>query len=1120
MADDWTRSRSAPLSQAQRRLWFLYRLTGPGAAYNLPLAIRLSGRLDEEALDSGLQDAVRRHAALRTVVRELDGEPYQQVMPAMRACLALHKEQVAQALLTAAVSRAARHGFDLTRDPPVRASLFTLSPDDHVLLIVLHRIAADEWSLRPLVRDLATAYAARCDGREPPWGPLPPMRDDAGQNGSMSPHVEYWKSALADLPTELTLPTDQARPSVTTHRSGSVPLSLDADLHLRLLRLAKESDTTLFIVLLAGLAALLTRLGAGADIPVGTRVAGRRRGAPDGALDDLVGSFANTLVLRADTSGDPGFRELLRRVHTVHRAAHAHKDVPFEHLVDVLGPARSMARHPLFQVTLAVEDGKPDTPRFADLAARLVPVDLAATTVDLSFSLTARVAADGSPAGLSGDLVYSADLFRRDTAVLIATRLARLLTAAAADAELPVGELDILSSAERRELLVAGTGAASEVIGAGVTELFAAVAARDPDAVAVVYGDSALTYQELAARSWRLARCVRRHGVGPDALVGLCVEPGIEMIVGALGILAAGGAYVPVDPDYPAERIAFMLQDCDPALVLTVRRLRDRLPAGDWSVISLDESWDAATGGVGDLPLPVPYPASLAYAIYTSGSTGIPKGIAVTHRNVVNLISDHYWRNGNHQRVLLRSAFSFDASTYELWVPLLSGGRIVMAAESRVDASELGNEIAQHDVTVAYFTTALFEVMAQEAIAVLGQLREIWTGGDVLSPVALQRVLDECPNTTVIHEYGPTETTVFCSFQRFDEVQRQVGVQTLGSPMDNVRTYLLDSRLRLTPPGTVGDIYVAGEGVAREYLKRPALTATKFVADPFGGRGTRMYRTGDLAKWGTVGQLEFVGRADDLVKVRGFRVEPAEVEAVLARHPMVGQVAVVAREDPSGGKRLVGYVVPGVIGEADVRKLAGFAREHLPDYLVPSVFVAIDRLPLTPSGKLDRRALPSPSGPDAESGPGFVAPRTRAEKAMAQVWGESLGARQVGIHDSFFDLGGSSYQALRVISRLQALFKTEIPIRTIFRFPTIAELMSQIQTFVGNAKTKESALSRIGRCLAGTGLHRKDISCPRKRPSIRRSLTRTGTIYVLYSQRVILDFMTWTIRSTAAGSPG
>ena len=375
-----------------------------------------------------------------------------------------------------------------------------------------------------------------------------------------------------------------------------------------------------------------------------------------------------------------------------------------------------------------------------------------------------------------------------------------------------------------------------------------------------------------------------------------------------------------------------------------------------------------------------------------------------------------------------------------------------MAAQSRVDASDLYNEIVENDVTAAYFTTALLEIMAQEAIGTLGQLREIWAGGDVLSPAALQHVLDECPNTTVVHEYGPTETTVFCSFQRFGENQRQVAVQTLGIPMDNVRMYLLDNRLRLTPSGTVGDLYVAGEGVAREYLKRPGLTATKFVADPFGGPGARMYRTGDLARWGAVGQLEFVGRADDLVKVRGFRVEPGEVEAVLARHPLVGQVAVVAQEDQTGGKRLVGYVVPTGTGEADVRKLLGFAREHLPDYLVPSVFVAIDRLPLTPSGKLDRRALPSPVGTDAERGPGYVAPRTRAEKAMARVWGESLGARRVGIHDSFFDLGGNSYQALQVMSRLEALFKTEIPIRALFQFPTIADLMGQIQALVVSAR--------------------------------------------------------------------
>lgn len=1046
-----TQSELVPLSQAQRRLWFLYRLAGPSPAYNLPLAIRLSGKLDRQALDAALRDVLERHAALRTVCREVEGQPYKELLRDERARLTLQQGQAVEASLPVTLTHAARQGFDLTRELPVRASLFTLSPDGHVLLVVLHRIAADEWSLRPLARDLAVAFTARRTGRELPWSPLPLASDQADPKAAFPAQVAYWKSALADLPAELALPADRPRPSVATYQGGSVPLWLDADLHVRLLDLGRESDADLFMVLQAGFTALLTRLGAGTDIPVGTRIAGRR----DGELDDAVGCFANALVLRTDTSGDPSFLTLLGRVRKVNREARAHQNVPFEYLVDMLGPPRSMARHPLFQVTLAIEDSGQEGPRFAGLTAEPVPVDLATATVDLSFSLTSHAAADGTPAGVSGDLIYAADRFGRDTAAMIAACLARLLTAAIADAESPVGELEILSSDERRGLLAAGTGAVTEVVGAGVAELFAATAADSPDAVALVHDGSALTYQELAARSWRLARCLCRQGVGPDVLVGLCVEPGMEMIIGLLGILAAGGAYVPVDPGYPAERIAFMLEDCDPPLVLTVGQLRDRLPTGDWAVISLDEDWAAMPGGQDEIPLPVTHPASLAYVVYTSGSTGIPKGVAVTHRNVVNLISDRYWRNGNHQRVLLHSPYSFDASTYELWVPLLSGGRVVIAADTWVDASGLDSVIAKNDVTVAYFTTALLEVMAQEATGVLGQLREIWAGGDVLSPTALQRVLDDCPDTAVIHEYGPTETTVFCSFQRFGETQRRVSVQTLGAPMDNVKMYLLDDRLGLTPPGTVGDIYLAGEGVAREYLKRPGLTATRFVADPFGGGGARMYRTGDLARWGSVGQLEFVGRADNQVKVRGFRVEPGEVEIVLARHPMVGQAAVVARADRAGDKRLVGYVVPTGTGEADLRELRDFAREHLPDYLVPSVFVVVDRLPLTPIGKLDRRALPVPSGTEPERGRGYTAPRTRAEEMVARVWSTALGASRVGIHDSFFDLGGDSYLALQVMSRLQALLRTEIPIRAIFQFPTIADLVDEIKNFVGSAKANK-----------------------------------------------------------------
>ncbi len=1047
-----SRAEFAPLSVAQRRLWFLYRLAGPDPAGNLPLAIALSGSLDRQALDDALRDVAERHPALRTMFREVDGRAQQTIMTGEGAGPALQQIQADEAQLAEALAEAARRGFDLARQLPARAWLFTVSAEDHVLLLVLHRIVADDWSWRPLGRDLAVAYTARCDGREPRWAPWPLGRSEGDLTGRIAAQAEYWKSVLAELPAELTLPADRARPSVGTNRGGSVPLRVDPNLHRRLLGLARSGDSTLFMVVQAGLAALLTRLGAGTDIPVGRRISSR----PDEMADDLVGCFASALVLRTDTAGDPSFAELLSRVRTVHAEADAHQDVPFEYLVDALAPARSLARHPLFQVMLAVEDHFPEAPRFAGLASQPVPVELAATTLDLSLRLTARVSADGDPAGLSGDLVYATDLFEPDTAAMIAARLIRLLTMAAAHPGRPVSALEILSPAERSGLLAAGTGAMTQVIEADVAELFMAAVARHPDTVAAVYGDSALTYRELAARSRRLARFLRRRGVGPDVLVGLCVQPSLEMIIGLLGILAAGGAYVPLDPSYPAERTAFMLHDCDPALVLVAPGLRDRIPAGAWAVVSLDENPGDTASEQDDRPRPGPYPASLAYVIYTSGSTGTPKGVAVTHRNIANLVADRYWSNGNHRRVLLHSPFSFDASTYELWLPLLSGGRVIIAPESRGDANELNDTIAQNGVTVAYFTTALLEVLAHEEMGTLRQLREIWAGGDVLSPVALQRVLDECPDTTVVHEYGPTETTVFCSFQRFGAAQRRVTLQTLGDPMDNVRMYLLDDRLRLAPPGVAGDVYLGGAGVAREYLKRRVLSATRFVADPFGGRGARMYRTGDLARWGRAGQLEFVGRADNQVKVRGFRVEPGEVETVLARHPLVGQVAVAAQEDRTGDKCLIGYVVPAGAGQLDVRTLRGFAREHLPEYLIPSLFMIMDRLPLTPIGKLDRRALPPP-GTRQNHRRSPAVPRTRAEERVAQVWRDSLGASEVGMHDNFFDLGGDSYLALAVTARLATLFRTDLPVRTIFQFPTITELIGQLQATVGKRLVRSPA---------------------------------------------------------------
>jgi amino acid adenylation domain-containing protein len=530
--------------------------------------------------------------------------------------------------------------------------------------------------------------------------------------------------------------------------------------------------------------------------------------------------------------------------------------------------------------------------------------------------------------------------------------------------------------------------------------------------------------------------------------VGLYVEPGVEMIIGLLGIMAAGGAYVPLDPGYPAERIAFMLQDCGAFLVLTLERLRDRLPDNTEGIVSIDAGAHLTASGTDDVPLPDVHPASLAYVMYTSGSTGIPKGVAVTHRNIVNLMFDRCWRSGNHDRVLFHSPFSFDASTYELWAPLLSGGQVAMVTQARVAVSALEHIIAYRGVTAAYLTTALFELMAHEAMGGLEQLREIWTSGDVLSPATMQQVLDACPNTTVIHAYGPTEATVFCSFQTFYPGHRQLTALTLGDSMDNTKMYVLDDRLRLTPPAAAGNLYLAGVGLAREYIRRAGLTATRFVADPFGEPGSRMYQTGDVVRRTADGDLLFYGRADDQLKVRGFRVEPGEVEAVLARHPAVGRVAVAAWQDQAGDKRLVGYVVPTTGTVAEPHALRKFARESMPEQMVPSLFVVVDRLPLTPNGKLDRRTLAGRPTAQPETGRGYVAPRSRAEKAVARVWSEVLDAKQVGVHDSFFDLGGDSFLIVQAVSRLQDLFRVKIPIRIIFTAQTIAEFVGELRDVI------------------------------------------------------------------------
>ncbi|WP_309505904.1 non-ribosomal peptide synthetase, partial [Streptomyces pyxinae] len=898
------RPETVPLSFAQRRMWFSYQLEGPSATYNWPLALRLSGRLDAPALRRALADVVARHESLRTVFEERDGQPCQRVLPPGAAPVPWEDRRLSEAELPEAMRRAARHTFDLSAEPPLRVWLFVTGPEEHVLLVLLHHIAGDGWSLEPFARDLVTAYAARCAGGAPDWPPLPVQyvdytlwqrrllgdRDDPGS--AYSRQLAYWREQLAGAPEVLRLPAARPRPPVTSHAGDLAGFHLAAGLVGRLARLASAAGATMAMVLQAGLAALLTRLGAGEDIPVGSPIAGRT----DEALHELVGFFVNTWVLRADTSGDPSFTELLRRVRETSLAAYEHQDLPFDLLVEALNPARSTAHHSLFQVALALQNNA--RPDFGLPGLRVRPESAPTGTArfDLFLSLTERYDAEGRPAGIEGVAEYATDLFDRAGVEALLDRWRRLLEQVAADPGAPVGRADLLT-AEERDRLLRWAGAGREPVRAGVPELFARRVAETPGAPALVQGGRHWSYAGLDAWANRFAHRLIALGAGPERRVALRMRRSPALVAAVLGVLKAGAAYVPVDPDHPAERVAWLLEDSAPVAVVD-----DTWAEEDAAELRGVPSTDPGVRVTGD---------HAAYLLYTSGSTGRPKGVITTHRNVTDLATDPCFGGDAHRGTLLHSPHTFDASTYELWVPLLAGGTVVVAPPGRLTPASLARAVTEDGVTALWLTAGLFAVIADEHPECLAGAREVWAGGDVLPPDAVRRVLRANPGLTVVNGYGPTETTTFATCHAV-RTPGDLGPESvpIGTPLHGGRAFVLDRWLAPVPPGVAGELYVAGEGLARGYAGRPALTAERFVPCPYGPPGTRMYRTGDLVRWDTEGRLVFLGRADEQLKLRGFRVEPGEIEAVLREQPGVARAVVVAREDRLRDRSLIAYVVP------------------------------------------------------------------------------------------------------------------------------------------------------------------------------------------------------------------
>ncbi|MGW3202494.1 amino acid adenylation domain-containing protein, partial [Streptomyces sp. NPDC001118] len=1053
-----------PVSFAQRRLWFLNRWEGRSATYNMPLALRLSGALDRAALRAAWQDVLARHESLRTVFAERDGEPVQVVVPVAEAARNVLTEETVSGVTGDWINEVVQRGFDVSVDLPVRVVLGSVSEAESVLVIVVHHIAGDGWSVAPLARDLSRAYADRCAGRVPGWEELPVQYVDytlwqrdflgsAGDPGSvLSRQTGFWREALAGAPTELTLPWDRPRPAEATFRGDVLPFRVDEELHRSITELASRHGVTIFMVLQAAVAVTLQGFGAGDDIPLGTPVAGRT----DDKLSDLVGFFVNTLVLRTDLTGSPSFRELLERVREADLAAYENQDVPFEVVVEALNPARSTNHHPLFQVMVDLQNNTEADLELAGLEIGEEAVQLDVAKFDLQFSLTER---EGERGGwLAGDLYYAVDLFEAVTAERMVQGLLQVLAAVTADPEAPVTGIEVVSPCERALLLTERNATVRELPFKALPELFAEQAARAAERVAVVFEGREFSYAEIDARSNRLARYLIAQGVGAEDLVAVALPRSEELIVSLLAVLKTGAAYLPVDPAYPQARIVHMFSDARPVGVVTDADTLAALPETATPAFlptAADLEEFPATGVTDTDRLRPLHPGYPAYVIYTSGSTGTPKGITMPAAALVNLLQ---WHNAEHHpveggRTAQFTGISFDVSVQEILTALLSGKALCIPdEETRRDAKEFAEWLETNAVDELLAPNLMVEAVASAAAEdgrELTALADVMQAGERLQlndPV--RGFFRDAPRRLHNH-YGPAETHVVTAYSLPSAESEWPAEPPIGRPVANTQVYVLDGALRVVPVGVVGELYVAGAQLARGYLRQPGLTASRFVASPFGTPGERMYRTGDLVRWNEDGQLVYVGRVDDQVKIRGFRIEPGEIAAVLARHEAVGQAAVVPREDGPGGTRLVAYVTVTAkeLGESDLpAELRVFAGQFLPEYMVPSAVVVLDVLPVTPNGKLDRRALPAP---ELSGGVSARGPRTVREELLAGLFAEVLGLSEVGVDDDFFALGGHSLLATRLVSRVRTVLGVELAIRDLFAAPTVAALAARLDEATG-----------------------------------------------------------------------
>lgn len=1023
-----TESGPAPLSFAQQRIWFLDQLEPESPLYNIHTGVELSGPLNVPVLQRSIAEILRRHEALRTTFAVIDDRPVQVINKNAIFKLPVHDleeldESQRRLRVSAWAEEDARRRFDLTKGPLLRANLLRLGETEHVLLLTIHHIISDGWSVGVFVRELAALYEAYAAGHASPLRELSiQYADFAGwqrswlQGERLEEQLSYWSAQLAGAPPLLELPTDRPRPPVQSYRGGHETLLVSESLSRSLKELSRREGSTLFMTLLAAFSTLLYRYSGQRDILVGTPIANRNRAE----TESLIGFFVNTLIFRTRLSEQMTFRELLGQVREVALEAYAHQDLPFEKLVEELQPERSLSHSPVFQVMLDLQNAPMHDLELQGLRLTPLPFDSLMAKFDLVLTVGET---DGR---LSGQLEYNTDLFDAATVRRMGRHLEHLLEAAVSNPDKQVSRLQLLTDDEQRQVLFEWNDTQAETDSVlCIHELFEQQAAAEPEAVAVVVKDDRLTYQELNERANKLAHHLRKLGTGPESLVGICFERSTEAVVAILGILKAGGAYLPLDPSYPRERLSWILTDADAQIVITPEYLERNADE-----IETQNNADFKTTINSE---------NLAYVIYTSGSTGKPKGVLVSHRNLAQSTFARFrYYQESLDSFLLLSPFAFDSSVAGVFWTLCRGGMLTIPEEdSHQDPRYLAELIARHSVSHLLALPALYELILRHGgPGQLSSLRTVIVAGEPCSPELVQHHTETLPQAALFNEYGPTEATIWSSVHRCDWSIDQCSVP-IGRPVANTQIYVFDSQFQPVPIGVTGEVYIGGDGVARGYLNHPDLTAERFVPDPFGVKpGARLYKTGDLARFLADGNIEYVGRNDFQLKIRGYRIELGEIELALAQYPAVREAVVLASE------RLTAYVVLNEMGTATAKQLKEFLKERLPEYMLPSSFVMLDTMPLTTTGKVDRNALSNQI--DVEPEEIYLAPRTALEQVLAGIFSEVLSLERVGANDSFFDLGGHSLLATQVLSRVRDAFQLELPLRKLFKAPTVAGLAAAI----------------------------------------------------------------------------